>query len=275
MDCLIDWFSFTFPVRAADENGEEISIEAVLMAFYEHTNHAFLGVVTPTRWHRIKEVGFYRNRIQCPKTKMTISWSGGNNYALCELSGTSCGLVRDKIPVSQLAKSAMGRATRIDLAVDIDCAISPVDFVGARGETPHKTTGSFVSETGITCYLGSRAGSRMARVYRYSPPHPRSHLLRIEVENKGDGAKAVCALLEDTDLRIVTMSANLPFAWLHEVWQPDLAAAQKIPARSYKLKDAGTLKWLNETVAPAIKKADTEGIINLHDWLYEHFGINP
>jgi hypothetical protein len=48
----------------------------------------------------------------------------------------------------------------------------------------------------------------------------------------------------------------------------------KIPARAYDSEGAGTLRWLNRTVVPAIKKASQQGLIDLRQWLQDNFDID-
>lgn len=66
------------------------------------------------------------------------------------------------------------------------------------------------------------------------------------------------------------MAVNLPYGWKHKVWKPDLADVSKIPARAYDGDGANTLRWLNMTVAPAIKKAAENGLIDLDEWIREY-----
>ena len=74
------------------------------------------------------------------------------------------------------------------------------------------------------------------------------------------------------DLRTITMSVNLPYGWTHAIWKPDLSQVSKIPARAYDGNGADTLRWLNLTVAPAIKKAASNGLIDLDEWIREYLG---
>lgn len=274
MHCKLDWFSFTFPISSVGEGDSEYLLSQILMSFHDHTAHRFLGVVTNGLWQWQAVSGFYSSRIQCPKTLLSISWKSGNQYALCELSGQAVDRVLQVISPADLSRSSRGRCTRIDFAVDIDTATTPGDFMAERGSSAFNSTSTIKSPTGETCYLGSRSGERMARVYRYAHPHPRHHLLRIEAEYKGDAAKKACAALIDASLNIVVLSSHLPFNWQHPVWQPGSAELSKIPARAYDRAGAATLLWLTKTVVPAIKKADQNGLINLFEWLDEHFGTH-
>lgn len=269
----LDWFSFTFPIGMVGEGDNEYLLSLILMAFHDHTAHRFLGVVTNGLWQWQPVSGFYTHRIQCPKTLLSLSWKPGNNYALCEISGQAIDRVSTQLKPNDLALAARERCTRIDFAVDIETTTTPEDFFARRGDSGFKTTSFIKSPTGETCYLGSRAGERMARVYRYADPHPRSRLLRIEAEYKGDAAKRACEMMILTPLNKVVLAAHVPFCWEHPVWLPDTLDVSKIPARYYDNEGANTLHWLNLTVVPAIKKASETGLIILREWLNAHFPL--
>lgn len=70
-----------------------------------------------------------------------------------------------------------------------------------------------------------------------------------------------------------SLSVNLPYGWRHPIWKPDNAEVSKIPARAYDGEGAGTLRWLETTVVPALKKAHDKGLIDLRLWLNDHFDI--
>lgn len=271
MQCKLDWFSFTFPIGQVGDGDGEFELGKVLMSFHDFTLHRFLGIVTNALWSVEQGTGFYKHRLRCPITGMTISWSPYNQYSLVELSGQAVDKILLHMNVSDLVLASNGRATRVDLAVDFECDISPSEFVAERGNSRIIDTGNRYSATGETEYIGSRSSDRMSRVYRYYPPHPRAHLLRVEGEFKGDSAKAVAAELLSSDLIHVTASAHIPFAWQHPIWNVEKMALSKIPARAYDREGAGTLKWLEDSVAPALRRAHTTGLIDLAMWLDKNF----
>lgn len=271
----LDWFSFTFPIPSVGEGDNEYLLSEILMAFHDHTSHRFLGVVTNALWQWQSVSGFYSHRIQCPTTLLSISWKSGNVYALCDLSGQSVDRVSKSLTTRDLALAARDRCTRIDLAVDIKTLTTPEDFMARRGKSAFSSTSVIKSATGETCYLGARTGTRMARVYRYADPHPRSRLLRIEAEYKGDGAKQIASQLLITSLKTVVTAAHEAFKWEHPDWQPEIGEISKIPARAYDRAGASTLRWLNTTVAQSLKKAAEIGLIDLIDWLKSHFPDLP
>jgi hypothetical protein len=275
MMCKLDWFSFTFPITLLGEKDNEYTLTHILSAFHDHTGQRLLPVVTKSLWSWVQSAGFYTHKIQCPKSLITISWNAGNPFALCEISGQAVDVVLLHVSVHELALAGNKRATRLDFAVDFETEVSPEAFTALRNERAFSAYAFYTTETGDTCYVGSRNGERMARVYRYNSPHPRSHLLRAEVEYKGDAAKVACEALTRSALTEVALQCHLPFGWKHPLWQPGKAEISKLPARYYDNEGAGTLKWLEETVVPAIKKADENGLISLTEWLKSHFPKLP
>lgn len=273
LNCKLDWFSFTFPITLLGVSDNEYTLSHILSAFHEHTRQRLLPAITQSLWTWVQSGGFYDHKIQCPKSLITISWKAGNPYALCEISGTSVDRVLQSVTVADLASSANQRATRIDLATDIETEESPEAFATLRNKRSFRAHAFYKTETGETYYVGSRTSDRMARIYRFYPPHPRSHLLRVEIETKGDLAKNACASLIKASLTETTLSVNLPYGWAHPIWDTNSADVSKIPARAYDKDGANTLRWLSHTVAPAIKKAHDKGLIDLRLWLNDHFDI--
>jgi hypothetical protein len=147
----------------------------------------------------------------------------------------------------------------------MECDIKPRDFVASRNTERFKTSGFFASETGETCYVGARGGERMARVYRYVAPHPRSHLLRAETEYKGQAARKLAEHLLSVSLIEVTLAAHLPFGWSHPIWDTGDMVISKIPARAYDKSHDCRWKWISEVCWPAIQKAHHDGIIDLDE----------
>lgn len=265
--CKLDWFSFTFPVRTVDAPKDDITTAGIMSAFHAWTGGVFIGCVDGEKWTVAQERGHYKNRIECPITGVSISWNGKDVYAFAELSGRACDNVLSRIDVPRLAAAANGRATRIDLAVDIECDINPSEFVAQRNDGHFKTSGFYTSETGETCYVGSRSGDRMARVYRYKAPHPRAHLLRAEAEYKGQAAKKLAERLQSASLIEVTVAAHLPFGWTHPVWLFGDMEVSPIKARAYDKSNDGRWHWLMTVCWPALKKADFDGVINLSEMI--------
>lgn len=272
----LDWISFTFPITLLGEKDNEYTLSHVLSAFHEHTGQRLLSVVEGSLWTWVQSAGFYTHKIQHPNSLICLSWNAGNPFALCEISGQAIDHVLQSVTVTDLAIATNQRATRIDVAVDFETEEKPEAFTALRDNPSIRAYAFYSTETGDTCYVGSRKSDRMARVYRYNPPHPRSHLLRVEVEMKGDAAKIMASQLQSTSLTVCAGHANAPFGWSHGLWTQSGLVESKLPARYYDKQGAETLRWLNTVVVPSIKKAADNGLIDLHAWLDTHFpGILP
>jgi hypothetical protein len=60
------------------------------------------------------------------------------------------------------------------------------------------------------------------------------------------------------------------FGWKHAVWQPQTVTDGKIRAQRHDKDDAGTLRWLITAVAPAMRKAQESGLIDVLDFVEEY-----
>jgi len=106
-----------------------------------------------------------------------------------EVSGAHCGSIEALMP--QVLADYADCLSRVDLAVDIDTVTTPLSFDAQCSPDRVNTRSKMSSSTGETVYIGSRSSERFVRVYRYKPPHPRIHLLRVEFQLKGDYARAL------------------------------------------------------------------------------------
>lgn len=270
LNCKLDWLSWTFPITRLPETDTEFTVNHILTAFHEASNHGLLSDVSARLWSFEPVSGFYTRRIKDPKTGLTISWTGGNPYAQAVCSGMVCDVLLQHMTPEMLCACTAGRCTRIDLAIDIETDVPPSEFARMREAGRIETYSRMVSPTGETCYVGSRKSDRMARVYRYNPPHPRSHLLRVEGEFKGDAAKQVVTHLCRDGLTKTCAAAHAAFGWEHPLYTENAMIVSAIPARVYDRVGAERLKWLNEVCAAAIRKASFEGLIDLDDWIQTH-----
>lgn len=269
----LDWFSFTFPLTFEGKQDYELTLPYVLSDWRVFTAGGLDRVVESGVWSHERPVGFYSHRTRHEDSGIVIQWSPGNPFALCEASGTAVDFILQSVPVSTLAQAANGRCTRLDIATDFEVDLSPEDFISAGFSERIKSTSSVDTENGSTRYVGSRSGERMARVYRYAPPHPRALLLRVEIETKGDFAKVICSELLSTSLTSIVGVANHSFAWKSPLWLEAGFEDSKLPARFYDHEGAETLRWLNTVVAPSLLKAHDKGLIDLRKWVLDHFGI--
>lgn len=134
-----------------------------------------------------------------------------------EASGTHCQRIAQLIP--RVMREMAGMFSRVDLAVDIQTDVTPVDFDKAVDAPLIKTRSKLESSTGQTVYIGSRSSERFARVYRYFPPHPRAKLLRVEFQHKGEYANALAAeIAAGVTLESLASGAGEHFGMKHGCW---------------------------------------------------------
>jgi len=192
-----------------------------------------------------------------------ISLYGSPNltHATVEISGNGCEkLIRDGNLEAVLAGCAE-RITRIDIASDINTDIAPTQFIEHLSHDRMRSSGVITSDTGQTCYVGSKQSERFARVYRYNPPHPRSHLLRVEHVFRRDHAKAVGKSIVENSLSSVEAACGQAFGWNHPEWQPGQESAADISVVGAEKNAGKTVSWLVRSVAPAIQRLISDGTI--------------
>lgn len=251
----IDYYSFTIPTEKPFKelmfNNEQAQ---VLKTFV-----SILPFLTPSlselsQYTVEKGARFYNHRMRHTSTEIAISWGETNSHVLVELAGKACNNFDAIDALLPLIRATHQRCSRIDFATDIKTDIDPTVFIASRSNKSFKSSGSKRSPTGRTEYVGGRTSERVARVYRYNKPHPRSDFLRVEAEYKGDAAKASAKYLAETDVREACLGAHKPFGWQHETWTDSLESVAKIPYSSYKPADASTVRWLYGDVITALRK---------------------
>lgn len=184
-----------------------------------------------------------------------------------EASGTACQAARDYIP--KILADFEGKFSRIDLAVDMECDVTPLEFDSHITEGRIKTRSRMSSSTGQTVYIGSRSSERFARVYRYFAPHPRSGLLRAEFQLKGDYANALAHQVAcGASLAAIARAQGEHFGFAHPCWNVD-AAPEALRVNSHA-QSGNTVHWLTTTVAPLLRRMQREGKLDVEAWLDEY-----
>jgi len=192
-----------------------------------------------------------------------ISLYASPNLVHCcvEVSGGGCErLIRLGVMQGVLGKCT-DRITRIDIATDIETTTLPGEFVEQVSHDRMRASGFQKSETGETCYVGSKKSDRYARVYRYYAPHPRSNLLRIEHVFRRKYAKSVATAILDTSVESAAAAAGKAFGWSHPEWNLDATETPDIYITSPERGSSSTITWLVRSVAPAIRRLITDGTI--------------
>jgi len=179
------------------------------------------------------------------------------------VSGSFCSANVEHMPT--ILRAFAGQFSRLDLAVDMDCSVTPLEFEAAITGGSSQTRSQFVSNTGQTVYRGSRTSERFARIYRYNPPHPRSHLLRAEFQLKKGYANALAQeVSEGNSLASLAAGLGQIFGFRHSVWSmvkdPVLLT---VPSHAHS---GATVYWLTATVAPLLRRLQAEGKLDTVRW---------
>lgn len=181
-----------------------------------------------------------------------------------EVSGQHCGRIPQFMPA--LCAAYAGHFSRIDLAVDMETDVTPIEFDAMVNAPRIATRSKMVSGTGQTCYIGSRSSDRFARVYRYNPPHPRAHLLRAEFQLKNAYANALADEVA-AGVTLDSLAAGLGehFGFAHPVWEKR-EAVRLAPVRSHA-QSGSTVHWLTTTVAPLLQRLEREQKLDVRAWM--------
>lgn len=255
----VDWVTFTGnPIY---EGGDEFP-RAVLNGV-----HALIG--TELMDALLAGDSQQRERSRAPYTyawgwdesDVTIFASPSLNHFTVEISGQGCERLIALNALQGVLERVQERVTRVDVATDIETPVMPLEFVSVRSHERMRSSGYQKSETGETCYVGSKKSDRYARVYRYVSPHPRSHLLRVECVFRRDTAKLVAGAISREGVRVVAESAREIYGFAHQCWEQ--ISTNEIDLSPVRAESGGgkTIHWLLHSVAPAFKRLVADGTI--------------
>lgn len=191
-----------------------------------------------------------------------------------DASGRACEQIREPGLSRRIVSEIYQCLSRFDYAVDISCDTRPTEFVNKRSHKAMRTISFTRSDTGETAYVGSRKSDRFARVYRYSEPHPRSHLLRVEYVFRRGMARAAAEQYceQENDEAFLSKLGNT-YGWAHKVYQPGLKTDEKMTAPIVDRVSEDTVAWLYRSVAPAMRRVMESGAFDMADFL--EYVYNP
>jgi len=257
----IDWLTFTMTMAYTVEDNYDYA-GAVGNAFIQTFGRDVVSAVFGGEWAK-------KERSRAPYTDAWQNAEGGislfasPNLTHCcvEISGQGCETIIELGKMEAVLERIADRVTRIDIATDIETAVAPTEFVALTAHERMRASGYQKSETGETCYVGSQKSDRYARVYRYSEPHPRSNLLRIEHVFRRDYAKVVAKTAMGGDIAAVAMAAGQAFGWTHPEWNLDAETEVDISVVKAERGAGKTVFWLVHSVAPAFQRLIADGTI--------------
>jgi len=257
----VDWLSFTLPM-VYDTQGDGSYAAAIRNGFLYLFTEDLVKDVFGGAW----AVG---ERSRAPYTDVWVDSEAGLSlyaspnltHATVEISGTGCEKLIAEGTFEDVLRRCSERVTRIDIACDIETATKPVDFVAVLSHDRMRSNGTINSETGQTCYVGSKQSERFARVYRYYEPHPRARLLRVEHVFRRDYAKSVSRAIVANSVSEVGMEAGRAFGWAHRDWDVTSVSEIDISITSPEKNAGKTVSWLVRSVAPAVQRLIADGTI--------------
>lgn len=266
----IDWLSFTIPLAGggidlSGDDGLNFFLGIVSGGHYPALSNALAGAQFASAPARKGYTGAIVDGV----TGIRVYGAKKQSHILIECSGGVCAILAQREMLFPLVEEFSDRCSRIDLAHDLDTAETPLAFIEHAKGKRLSTRGHIVSATGQTVYVGSRTSERMLRVYRYAYPHERSHLLRLEVECKGDLAKSVALGITTEGVPSVTRTLHERYKWDIPI---DFEQGQLIDlsARRRTASDfASWLRWVEKQVTPSLVDAAQHDGFNLEGWAKE------
>lgn len=267
----IDWLSFTIPM-VYDTEEEDDYARAIQAGFLYLFTRDLVETVFGGAWAQgEKSRAPYKDVWVDRESGISLFGSPNLTHATVEISGGGCEQLIKAGQMQQILAGSMERITRIDVACDIETATMPVDFTAILSHERMRSNGIINSETGQTCYVGSKQSERFARVYRYFAPHPRAHLLRVEHVFRRDYAKQVARSIVANSVSEVGISCGAAFGWAHRDWDVAADFTPDISITSPEKNAGKTISWLVRSVAPAIRRLVTDGTIRDPDQFFRTY----
>jgi hypothetical protein len=274
----IDWLTFTmrplYMSSYAESTPEyEKYTGSIENAFFDTFNEGVMAMAFGGTWER-------QERSRAPYTD---AWHLGNSgivvfaspdltHCCVEISGAGCERLIKLDVMDVVLRAIHERVTRIDIACDIETLTQPDGFVSVLKHKRMRASGYQASQTGTTCYVGSKTSDRYARVYRYNPPHPRSHLLRIEHVFRRQYAKVIAKECSNGNIEAISAAAGQAFGWAHPDWKPTDSQFVDISIVGSEREAGKTLYWLVNSCAPAFKRLVESGAIrNPEEFINRYF----
>lgn len=274
--CQVDWLSLVFPTHPyGDGAGEGFVGEGIARTLRHEIGEALANDL----FAGVQPLGYGRSPYafgwQDVAHGLTI-WAGGDlSHFTVEFSGQGVAYLREIGAEAVLIEAGRTRASRLDIAVDLEQGVEPEEFLKYRKDARQQTFSSMTSTGGKTCYVGSRHSERYLRVYRYAAPHPRSHLLRIETVLKRAYAKQGCSQILEAGLEAVSRACMEDFGFGGLVDFDESVQAADLSIYRPERNGGKTLRWLITQVAPSFVRLVREGAIPDAREFLERYFLNP
>jgi len=267
----IDWLTFTFTPEYTDET-EEGYANALNDGISRLIGISLATQIFAGLWQtKIRSRPPYTDAWCLASRGLSLFASPNLTHACCEISGEGCETLISQGLLNELLTKVRERVTRIDIATDIETEEMPLSFVSQTSHERMRSSGYQQSETGQTCYVGSKKSDRYARVYRYYPPHPRSKLLRIEHVFRRDYSRVVAAAIVENGIISVAAQAGKAFGWASGTWDLHEERTVDISATKPERNGGTTIGWLVRSVAPAFRRLCADGTIKDPEQFYREY----
>lgn len=249
---IIDYLSISVPQPNLMKQWEISYDQQIPFYVDERTWTLSKMLADQVNFRELPKGGIFKRHIQF--TDIGVNYfEGHNSVSLVQIAGKGCSILREQGVLSDVLLDWNDRLTRLDIAVDIECDITPDDFALTRKQNRFKISERHDKGSGLTTYVGSPDSDRFARVYRYNPPDPRHNKLRVEYELCDEQAKLIAKRIIETDILHVAEELGNTFGWLHEVYVPS-SAVSKSPTPRRNSAKGGTIHWLYKQVLPSLRK---------------------
>lgn len=266
----VDWISFSVLV-APQPDGEHWDMSQQVFNALEQMHEALpYWLEIDHTWTFEKGRAPYAICFRRPDNGVSIYAHRNLSHALIEISGRGCEKLHAHSLIQSVLQFSRIRLTRLDLACDMRVDTRPLEFVAKRDSGRFRSHSEVVSESGETCYIGSKTSERYARVYRYNEPHERAHLLRCEFVLKGENAGFLADSIVEHGELACAAALGETFGWQHPSWDTSGEAAAEIETWRPERREGKTLFWLADTIAPLIARLHNEGVLDLGTWLTDH-----
>jgi hypothetical protein len=262
----VDWISFTVDVGTSDDRQTHAMhgiIGDALRAL--HPDAEDLMGLNAT-WLPLLGRKPYSAGDEWPGQHIRLYYHPRLPHALFEITGQGCEILNAKDALKVVLAFAQSRLTRLDIASDVSTDTRPSEFVAAGYSDRFKSHAHMVSSDGETFYVGGRSSDRFARVYRYNPPHERSHLLRIEYQLKRENARIASQVILDEGTPILSAQLANTFAWKHHDSLTDVLDDRELASWRPERHQGKTEFWLETQVRPAIIKTYAGRPDDLRAW---------
>lgn len=250
---ILDWLSLTLPVEKTAH--EQQARDNMLEALYSSDEEFVFWLLQQEK----RSANPRRPYCIARQWGHIIAFAGINiDHCLVEVSGQGCEKLRTAHLLEHVLSFKNARFTRIDVAIDIP-EVTPDEIVTDGYSERFRTHSRIASDTGVTHYIGSVKSERYARVYRYSEPHPRSNLCRVEMVHRKRYARIIHEEILSNGLITAGIKALSSYAFGNVSIPTD--KTQVLDTVAIIKGDQKTVYWLIAQVAPAFRRLVIDGTI--------------